>query len=96
MSSSNTTKEAQAKAEASFKRKADQARDGKLAAAEYEATGRAMRERTAKLREQRLAKEAADRAAEAAKPAPKAKHAAKTKPAAKPAAKAGVKGKKDK
>ena len=81
---SNQSKEAQAKAEASFKRKADQARDGKLAAAEYEAASRAMRERTAKLREQRLAKEAADRAAEAAKP----------KPAAKP--KAAVKGKKEK
>jgi hypothetical protein len=83
MSSSNQSKEAQAKAEASFKRKADQARDGKLAAAEYEAASRAMRERTAKLREQRLAKEAADRAAEAAKPkaAPK---------------KAAVKGKKEK
>ena len=85
---SNQSKEAQAKAEASFKRKADQARDGKLAAAEYEAAGRAMRERTVKLREQRLAKEAADREAEAAKPTPKAK------PAAKP--KAAVKGKKDK
>ncbi len=81
---SNQSKEAQAKAEASFKRKADQARDGKLAAAEYEAAGRAMRERTAKLREQRLAKEAADREAEATKPKPK--------PAAK--AKAAVKGKK--
>ena len=78
---SNQSKEAQAKAEASFKRKADQARDGKLAAAEYEAAGRAMRERTAKLREQRLAKEAADREAEAAKPKPvaKAKAAAKGK-----------------
>lgn len=81
MSSSNTTKEAQAKAEASFKRKADQARDGKLASAEYEAAGRLMRERTAKLRELRLAKEAADAAAEAAKPkpAPKVKAAAKVK-----------------
>ena len=79
---SNQSKEAQAKAEASFKRKADQARDGKLAVAEYEAAGRAMRERTAKLREQRLAKEAADREAEAAKPKPGAK------------AKAAVKGKK--
>ena len=67
---SNPSKEAQAKAEASFKRKADQARDGKAAASEYEAAGRAMRERTIKLREMRLAKEAADRAAEAAKPKP--------------------------
>ena len=84
---SNQSKEAQAKAEASFKRKADQARDGKLAAAEYEAAGRAMRERTAKLREQRLAKEAADREAEATKPKPKLAAKAKT---------AAVKGKKDK
>ena len=76
---SNQSKEAQAKAEASFKRKADQARDGKLAAAEYEAAGRAMRERTAKLREQRLAKEAADRDAEAAKPKPKPKAVVKGK-----------------
>jgi hypothetical protein len=81
---SNQSKEAQAKAEASFKRKADQARDGKLAAAEYEAAGRAMRERTAKLRELRLAKEAADREAAAAKPKSAAK--GKTK----------VEGKKDK
>ena len=86
---SNHSKDAQAKAEASFKRKADQARDGKLAAAEYEAAGRAMRERTAKLREQRLAKEAADAAeAGAAKPAPKPKPEAKGK--------APVKGKKEK
>ena len=88
---SNHSKDAQAKAEASFKRKADQARDGKLAAAEYEAAGRAMRERTAKLREQRLAKEAADAAeAGAAKPKP----APKPKPAVK--GKDAVKGKKEK
>ena len=55
---------------------------GKAAASEYEAAGRAMRERTVKLREMRLAKEAADREAEAAKPKPAAK------------AKAAVKGKK--
>jgi hypothetical protein len=67
---SNPSKEAQAKAEASFKRKAEQAREGKVAMAEYEAAGRALRERTAKLRELRLAKEAADREAEAAKPKP--------------------------
>jgi hypothetical protein len=76
---STQSKEAQAKAEASFKRKADQARDGKLASAEYEAAGRAMRERTAKLRELRLAKEAADREAEAAKPKPAAKAKAPVK-----------------
>ena len=69
--SSNSSKEAQAKAEASFKRKEDQARDGKKAAAEYEANRLAVRERTAKLKAQRLARDAAD--AEAAKEAKAAK-----------------------
>jgi hypothetical protein len=65
--SSNLSKEAQAaKAEASFKRKADQAREGKAATLEYEAAAIATRAKTAKLRELRLAKEAADREAEAA------------------------------
>jgi hypothetical protein len=59
--------EAQAKAEASFKRKEEQARDGKKAMAEYEANRLALSERTAKLRALRLAKEAADAKAEAAK-----------------------------
>jgi hypothetical protein len=101
MSSNNSSKEAQAKAEASFKRKADQARDGKVAMAEYEAAGRLMRERTTKLREMRLAKEAAEAAEAAAnpkpKPAPKAKAAVKAAPKAdaEPKAKAKLaKGKK--
>ena len=68
---SNSSKNAQARAEASFKRKADQAREGKKAAAEYEAAGRAMREKTARLKALRLAKETAAR--EAAKNAPKEK-----------------------
>ena len=42
------------------KRRADQARDGLKAAAEYEAAAVAMREKTAKLRALRLAKEAKD------------------------------------
>jgi hypothetical protein len=72
--SSNLSKEAQAaKAEASFKRKADQAREGKAAAMEYEAAAIATRAKTAKLRELRLAKEAADREAEAANPKPAGK-----------------------
>lgn len=70
--------EAEARAQASFKRKEDQKREGKLAMAEYEAAGHAMREKTAKLRALRLAKEAAD--AEAAKNAPP-KPAPKEKPA---------------
>ena len=103
-SNNNQSKEAQAKAEASFKRKEDQARDGKLAMAEYEAATRAMRDRTVKLRELRLAKEAAEAAEQAANPTPKAvKAAPKPKAAAKPKAeakpkkaKAAVKGKKEK
>jgi hypothetical protein len=62
--------EAQVRAEASVKRREDQARDGKKALAEYEAGGHAMREKTAKLKAQRLARDAAE---EAAKAAPKKK-----------------------
>jgi hypothetical protein len=65
----NTPKEAQARAEASFKRKEHQARDGRLATAEYEAAGQAMREKTARLKKLREAKEAADREAAARKAA---------------------------
>jgi hypothetical protein len=72
--SSNLSKEAQAaKAEASFKRKADQAREGKTAALEYEAAAIATRAKTEKLRALRLAKEAADREAKAANPKPAGK-----------------------
>jgi len=63
------SKEAQARAEASFKRKEQQARDGRLATAEYEAASQATREKTARLRQLREAKEAADRAAAAGKAA---------------------------
>jgi len=71
----NSTKEAQVRAEASFKRKELQARDGKLAINEYNAAGNAMREKTARLKALRLAKEAADleAAANAPKIVPKAK-----------------------
>jgi hypothetical protein len=64
----------QAQAEAKFKRKEQQTRDGMTAKAEYAAAGEAMRAKTEKLRALRLAKEAADAmAAEAAPPpAPKA------------------------
>jgi hypothetical protein len=72
--SSKDAQAAQARAEATFKRKEQQARDGKLAMNEYNAASNAMREKTARLRALRLAKEAADR--EAAKNAPpKAKKA---------------------
>ena len=100
MSSSKSPKdEAQAKAEASFKRKEEQAREGKVAMAEYETASRLMRERTAKLREERLAREAAEAAEAAAnpkpKPAPKAKAAVKAEPKTEAAPKAKpAKGKK--
>jgi hypothetical protein len=59
-------KEAQAaKAEESFKRKAEQARDGKAAMMEYEASVHATRAKTEKLRALRLAKEAAEAEKEA-------------------------------
>lgn len=58
--------EARARAEASF-RKEERAKDGAKAMMEYQAHSRVVREKTAKLRALRLAKEAAEKAAEAAK-----------------------------
>ena len=55
----------QEKAEASFKRKEIQAREGVKAMADYQADLVAERTKTARLRELRLAKEEAERAAEA-------------------------------
>ncbi|HEY2228823.1 MAG TPA: hypothetical protein VGI22_13990 [Xanthobacteraceae bacterium] len=68
---SKNPKDAMDRAEASFK-KEERAREGAKAMRDYEAEGRAIREKTARLRLLRLAKEAAD-AAEAtdAKAAPK-------------------------
>jgi hypothetical protein len=66
-------KAAQARAEASFKRKEQQARDGKLATIEYEAAAKATREKTARLRALRLAKEAAEKEAAKEEPKPKGK-----------------------
>ena len=58
-------KEVKDKAEASFKRKEIQAREGVKAMADYQADQVAVRAKTARLRELRLAKEEADRAADA-------------------------------
>jgi hypothetical protein len=55
------------RADASF-RKEERAKDGKQGAAAYEAEGRAVAAKTARLRALRLAKEAADKLEEAAKP----------------------------
>jgi hypothetical protein len=54
------SKEAQDRAEASFKRKEQRARDGAKAMAEYEAAGVALRKKTARLKALRLAKEGAE------------------------------------
>ena len=71
------------RAEASFK-KEERVREGAKAMAEHLAAAKAVDENTARLRALRLAKEAADRTAAAAKPAPvKSKPAAaRTKPPA--------------
>jgi hypothetical protein len=53
--------EARARAETAFK-KEQQAREGAQAWLEYQATARAMQEKTLRLRALRLAKEAADKA----------------------------------
>ncbi|MGH6674328.1 MAG: hypothetical protein ACRECV_20460 [Xanthobacteraceae bacterium] len=57
-----TTKsdEARARAEASF-RKEERAKEGAKAMMEYQANGRIVREKTARLKALRLAKEAADK-----------------------------------
>jgi hypothetical protein len=54
------SKDAQARAEANFKKKEIQLREGAKAMAEYVAAGRAEREKTARLKLLREAKEAAD------------------------------------
>ena len=60
----SNSKEAKARAEASFKRKQEKAREGAMAWAEYEAQHRGVDQKIARLRALRLAKEAAEAAAE--------------------------------
>ena len=60
--------EARARAEASF-RKEERAKDGAKAMMEYQAHSRVVREKMAKLRALRLAKEAAEKAVEPTKKA---------------------------
>ncbi len=78
---SKTPKEAQqALAEAKFKRKEQQARDGAKAMAEYEASLVATRAKTAKLKAMREARDADEaRAAAEAPPEPAKKKSAKKK-----------------
>ena len=56
------SKDAKARAEASFKRKQEQAREGSKAWADYQAERRAVNEKTERLKSLRLAKEAAETA----------------------------------
>jgi hypothetical protein len=60
LSLSKTPKELQDRAEEQFRKKQEQAREGAKAMAEYEAERLAVIRKTARLRELRLAKEAAD------------------------------------
>jgi hypothetical protein len=57
----NNSKEARDRAEASFKKQEQRAREGAKAMADYEAEGRAMREKTARLKLLRMAKQAAEK-----------------------------------
>ena len=66
----NKAQQMQARAEAAFKRKEDQARDGAAAMAEYKANTRAVEQKTARLKALRLAKEAADLDAASSLPPP--------------------------
>jgi len=63
----SNSNEAKARAEASFKRKQDRAREGTKAWAEYEAQRPAVDEKIARLKALRLAKEAAEAAAQSKK-----------------------------
>jgi hypothetical protein len=64
-SSEAQSNEARSRADASFK-KEERAKDGAKAMMEYQANGRALREKTERLKALRLAKEAADKKAELA------------------------------
>lgn len=75
------------RANAAFKRKEEMARQGEKAMAEYEANAEAVRQKSAKLKALRIAKETADRDAEPAKKKTGAKKtAAKKAPANKASA----------
>ena len=56
----NSSNKAHDQAEASFKKQEHKAREGAKTMTDYEAVGRAVREKTARLKSLRLAKEAAE------------------------------------
>jgi len=73
----NNSKEARDRAESSFKKQEQRAREGAKAMADYEAEGRAMREKTARLKSLRMAQQAAGNTV-LAETAPVAARSAKT------------------
>ena len=77
MTDTHTQDAAKAKAEASFKRKQLQAREGAIAMSEYNARQDAVRVKTERLRALRLAKEAAEAKPENADAKPEKKKTAR-------------------
>jgi hypothetical protein len=73
----NNSKEARDRAESSFKKQEQRAREGAKAMADYEAEGRAMREKTARLKSLRMAQQAGGNTV-LAETAPVAARSAKT------------------
>ena len=78
MSNQKTSKDME-RAQAAFHKKEAQQREGQIAMAEYKAIGEAERNKTAKLRELRLAKEEQERKSAALKAAAKSASAKKRK-----------------
>jgi hypothetical protein len=83
------------RANAAFKRKEEMARQGEKAMAEYEANAEAVRQKSAKLKALRIAKETADKDAEPAKKKTGAKKTAAKKAPAKKASAPSKKAKAD-
>jgi hypothetical protein len=74
MNLANDTLEARNRAEANFKKKEQQAKEGAKAMAEYEANIIATRQKIARLRALRLAKEAEERVSAGASPRQGGRH----------------------
>jgi hypothetical protein len=79
----HTSKETRDRADASFKKQEQRAREGAKAMADYEAEGRAMREKTARLKSLRMAKQAAgNETVQESAPVASGKVTTRTKPSA--------------
>ena len=75
----DNSKEARARAEENFKRKEQQARDNEKARSDYDAEGRALRQKTERLKALRLANELNGKATEKIATAKKPSRSAKPK-----------------